>query len=118
MLEFKIRRGFDWRMAQGSPICCICSFVCGGKAVGSLFKALHEREKVVDLVWIELKGRHGGVAGIDPLRKGLREHLDFVAQMEVAERGSNLQWTRIEPIYGVTARAVCLRENETAPLPG
>ena len=103
-------------MARGSP--SVVPLVSFAGQVRSLFEALHEREKVVDLVWIELKGGHGGVTGIYPLRKGLREHLDFVAQMEVAERGSNLQWTRIEPIYGVTARAVCLRENETAPLPG
>ncbi len=64
------------------------------------------------MVWIELKGGHGRVTGVNPLRKSLCQRLDLVAPVKIAEWRSNLQRTWTEPIDGVTPRAVCLRENE------
>lgn len=88
------------------------------RAVSFLFEAFHEGEQIVDLVWIEMKGGHGGVTGIDSLRKSLCKRLYLVAPMKIAEWGSNCQWARIEPVDGVTARTICFCENEPALLAG
>ncbi len=88
------------------------------EAAGSLFESLHEGEQIVDLVWIELKGGHGGVTGINPFRKGLCQRLDLVAPMEVAEWRRDLQRTRAEAIDSMAACAVCFCKNEPALLGG
>lgn len=54
--------------------------------------------------------------GINPFCEGFCERIYFVASMEVAERWSYLQRTRIEPVDGMTARAVCFRKNKPPPL--
>lgn len=108
----------SWRGAFPFSVPMVSFAVGKAEAAGSLFESLHEGEEIVDLVWIELKGGHGGVTGIDALRKGLCQRLDLVASMEIAEWRSNLQRTWAEPIDGVTARAVRLRENEPPLLAG
>ena len=86
--------------------------VCDDRVAAQLLEAFHECEKVVDMVWIELEGWHGRMTGIDSLGKGLRQRLDFVAPVEIAERRSYFQRAWIESVDGMAARTVCFREIE------
>src|SRR4051812_3564470 len=80
-----------------------------------LFQGLHVTEQIVDLVRIQLEYGHRGVAGFDAFRQAFGESFHRVAQMQGAERRSDLERARTDAVYGVTAGAVGERKG-LAPL--
>ena len=83
-----------------------------------LFEGLQIRQQVVDLVRIELKRRHGRMAGYDAFGQSLAKGFDRITQMQGSERRCDLEWAWGYPIDGVAPRAIGKRKGLSALLGG
>ena len=83
-----------------------------------LFEGLQIRQQVVNLIGIELKFRHGRMAGLDALGERLSQGFDRITLVQSPERRRDLERALAHPVDGVTSRAIVEREGLAALLVG
>jgi len=68
----------------------------------------------MDLVGIELEHRHGGMPGLDPLRQGFPERLDWIAVVQGPKWWCDLERALSDAVNRVTPRAIVQRKHLAA----
>jgi len=83
-----------------------------------LFQRLQIRQQVVNLIGIELKFRHGRMAGLNALGERLSQCFYRITLVESPERRRDLERALAHPVDGVTSCAIIDGEGLAALLVG